>query len=83
MLRDGLFSSDEFIKAADESEWMKKITERFNEAAAKWLESVTGEKFGTDRKAWEVWLQEAQNRLVYDRKRGVFKRTGGPGRDDH
>jgi len=72
-----------FRNSADDTDWLRRFTERFNDEAGKWLGEVTGRNFGTDRKAWSTWLGKTGKSLKYDRKRGVFRKGGGAGRDDH
>ncbi len=63
-----------FCTTEGETEWLAKFTTRFNLAAAEWLESVTGMKFGPDPKAWSGWLKSVGSKLTWDRKRGVFRK---------
>jgi hypothetical protein len=71
-----------FKDSRADTEWMRRFTDRFNEAAAKWLTGVTGQDLRTDRKAWEAWLGKTSRKLVFDRKRGVFRPGGGSRRND-
>jgi hypothetical protein len=48
-----------------DSDWMRKMTDRFHAKSLEWLKTATGQGLPVDFDAWSRWYTQNRNRLVY------------------
>jgi hypothetical protein len=56
-----------------DSEWMRKLTERFHAETLTWLKETTGQDLGADFARWRAWAEKNRDRLYYDPRRETFR----------